>query len=100
MRNQINVNMNQLSRYIILATFLCSQLVFAQNTQKITDVSSIDNSEIIIYGTSNVMDYSCKLDDLSNNTQLIIQSEVIGTTVQLQNAIIELKASQFHVIIK
>ena len=87
--------MNQLSRIHILILFMWTNVLMAQNAQKITDVSSIEDSEIIIYGTSNVMDYSCELYDLSNNIELVIQSQVNGKTIKLQNAIIELKASNF-----
>ena len=81
--------MRRLITIILLLPFFLS----AQT--KITDVSSIDDSEIIIFGTSNVTDYTCELYDLSNNQFISITSQRVGNKVFLNNAVIQLSAKGF-----
>lgn len=77
----------------ILFFLLIPGLAHSQVT--ITDVCIIEDSEIIIYGTSNVTNYQCELYDLSNNQNIAIESQRVGNKVFLQDAIVTLSAKGF-----
>lgn len=82
-------------KYFGFLFFLIPFVTQAQSTNELTDICFIENSKIIILGTSNVTDYSCKLYDFSNNSAIRISSRVFGHTIKLKNAAITLKADGF-----
>ena len=83
-------------KLIGLLLFLTPLLSIAQSNEGLTDICYIENSEIVILGTSNVTDYSCKLFDLSNNSCIKISSTIYGKKIKLENAIITLDANGFN----
>lgn len=82
-------------KFLFFLLFAIPVLGWSQSHQDLTDLCSIENSEIIILGTSNVTDYTCKLYDFSNNSNIEISSEVFGHTIKLQNAKVQLQAKGF-----
>ncbi len=82
-------------KYIGLFLLLLPITLFAQKNEALTNIFLIEDSEIIILGTSNVIDYTCKLHDLSNNANIRISSKVYGHTIKLNNAVVKLKSSGF-----
>lgn len=80
---------------LVIPFMLLSFATLGQSSRTITDVCDINNSRIIIYGTSNVTDYSCKLYDFSNNTSIKVGSTVVGNRIELTNAKVNLKTISF-----
>jgi hypothetical protein len=80
---------------LICLLFLLLSFTLKSQTKHLSDLCFIENSEIVILGTSNVTDYSCKLVDLSNNANIRISSARYGRTIKLKNAVIELFSSGF-----
>ena len=80
---------------LVFPFLFASFAAVGQNSSTTIDVCDITNSRIIIYGTSNVTDYSCKLYDFSNNTAIKVGSTVNGNRIELTNAKVKLKSSSF-----
>lgn len=81
--------------YISLFLLCIPYVSWSQSNNSLSHICFIENSEIIILGTSNVTDYQCKLFDLSNNTHIQISSTVFDHTIKLHNAIVLLKSKGF-----
>ncbi len=82
-------------RNLIILLFSIPFLGWSQSHEDLTDLCSIENSEIIILGSSNIADYKCELYDFSNNSNIEIVSEVYGHTIKLKNAKVQLKSKGF-----
>ena len=82
-------------KHLLFLLFALPVVGWSQSHEDLTDLCSIENSEIVILGTSNVTDYTCKLYDFSNNSNIEISSEVYGHTIKLKNAKVKLKAKGF-----
>lgn len=83
--------MHPLSLFLLFLPFVS----WSQSNNNLSNICFIENSEIIILGTSNVTDYQCQLYDLSNNTHIQISSAVFDHTVKLHNAIVHLESNGF-----
>ena len=80
----------------VFITMLLSPVLFAQSEYTVNEWFQIENSEVNIWGTSNVTDYQCILHDLSNNSDLQIQSTSEDLNINLQNAILTLNCDGFN----
>jgi hypothetical protein len=78
---------------IVFILLLLSLIPFISYNQ--IDICSLDNSHIIIYGKSNIRDYSCDLYDFSNNDKIRIVSSNTNGIYKLDNAIVRLKSNGF-----
>lgn len=70
--------------------------LFSQEPKVITEVYVIENSTVKLIGNSNVTGYSCNLFDLSNNDNVPIKSVRKGTLIEMEDAVIHLKANSFR----
>jgi len=83
-------------KVLLIILSLIPLLFYGQEIEKETFLRSISNSEIKIIGKSNVAGYKCLLYDLSNNTNIKVQSKREGLNVALEDAILKLKSNGFR----
>lgn len=80
----------------IFITLLFPAALLAQSSYSTDEWFQIENSEVNIWGTSNVTDYQCILHDLTNNSDLQIKSTTEDRLIHLQNATITLNCNGFN----
>jgi hypothetical protein len=81
---------------VFLYLSLLPIFLFSQENKVIREVYVIENSSVRLIGNSNVTGYSCNLIDLSNNDNVPIKSLRKGTLIEMDNAVVDLKAKGFN----